>query len=48
MGRNQFEFLRFYGLAEQAYLLDIGCCSLSGGRFAIPHGAGFSLREPIC
>lgn len=35
MGRNQFELLRFFGLAEQHYLLDIGCGSLSGGRFAI-------------
>jgi hypothetical protein len=35
MGRNQFELLRFFGLAEQHHLLDIGCGSLSGGRFAI-------------
>jgi hypothetical protein len=35
MGRSQFEMLRFWGLREDHYLLDIGCGSLSGGRFAI-------------
>jgi len=35
MGRSQFEMLRFWGLEENHYLADIGCGSLSGGRFAI-------------
>lgn len=35
MGRSQFEMLRYWGLEENHYLLDIGCGSLSGGRFAI-------------
>jgi cyclopropane fatty-acyl-phospholipid synthase-like methyltransferase len=35
MGRNQFEMLRAWGLREDHHLLDIGCGSLSGGRFAI-------------
>jgi hypothetical protein len=35
MGRSQFEMLRFWGLREDHHLLDIGCGSLSGGRFAI-------------
>lgn len=35
MGRSQFEMLRAWGLREDHHLLDIGCGSLSGGRFAI-------------
>lgn len=35
MGRSQFEMLKFWGLREEHFLLDIGCGSLSGGRFAI-------------
>ena len=35
MGRSQFEMLKFWGMRENHYLLDIGCGSLSGGRFAI-------------
>jgi len=35
IGCGQFELLRFFGLAQSSYLLDIGCGSLSGGRFAI-------------
>ena len=35
MGRDQFEMLKFWGMHEDHYLLDIGCGSLSGGRFAI-------------
>lgn len=35
LGRGQFELLRLFGLTENSYLLDIGCGSLSGGRFAI-------------
>jgi SAM-dependent methyltransferase len=35
MGRDQFEMLKFWGMREDHYLLDIGCGSLSGGRFAI-------------
>jgi hypothetical protein len=35
MGRSQFEMLRFWGLREDHFLLDVGCGSLSGGRFAI-------------
>lgn len=35
LGRSQFELLRLFGLTEASYLLDIGCGSLSGGRFAI-------------
>src|ERR1700676_2282071 len=35
MGRSQFEMLRCWGLREDHHLLDIGCGSLSGGRFAI-------------
>ena len=35
MGRVQFEHLKYWGLVENHYLLDIGCGSLRGGRFAI-------------
>jgi methyltransferase family protein len=35
MGRSQFEMLSFWGLRADHHLLDIGCGSLSGGRFAI-------------
>ncbi|HEX3410053.1 MAG TPA: class I SAM-dependent methyltransferase [Candidatus Binataceae bacterium] len=35
MGRSQFDLLRSWGLREDHYLLDIGCGSLNGGRFAI-------------
>jgi hypothetical protein len=35
MGRDQFDLLRFFGIAPQHYLLDIGCGALSCGRFAI-------------
>lgn len=37
MGRDQFEMLKFWGMREDHYLLDIGCGSLSGGRFAIKY-----------
>ena len=35
LGRSQFDLLRFFGLAPDSYLLDIGCGSLNCGRFAI-------------
>jgi hypothetical protein len=35
IGKAQFEHLRHWGLAANHYLLDIGCGSLRGGRFAI-------------
>jgi cyclopropane fatty-acyl-phospholipid synthase-like methyltransferase len=35
MGRTQYEHLMYWGLAAHHYLLDIGCGSLRGGRFAI-------------
>jgi SAM-dependent methyltransferase len=35
IGRTQFEHLRHWGLAANHYVLDIGCGSLRGGRFAI-------------
>jgi hypothetical protein len=35
IGQAQFEHLRHWGLAANHYLLDIGCGSLRGGRFAI-------------
>jgi len=35
IGRAQFEHLVHWGLAANHYLLDIGCGSLRGGRFAI-------------
>src|SRR5215470_795681 len=48
LGRSQFELLRLFGLTEASYLLDIGCGSLSGGRFAIRFLApGYYVRiEP--
>lgn len=35
IGWTQFEHLKHWGLAGHHYLLDIGCGSLRGGRFAI-------------
>ena len=35
IGRLQFEHLKFWGLSSESYLLDIGCGSLRGGKFAI-------------
>jgi hypothetical protein len=41
IGRLQFKHLKFWGAAPQSYLLDIGCGSVRGGKFAI------ALLEPV-